>query len=392
MNPSTTPRRITLPDIFTPRRAVALAVGTFALGGLALALPGSATDSAAPQPPATSITVNVVSPALTRFDLAISATGSVAPVDELIVGSETAGNRLVEVLVDVGSEVRKGDLLARADDAQLRAQLAQQEALIRQARAELTQARANLDRAEALDGTGVYSTEALQTRRTAAAAADAKLELALAQRRELEVRLANTRVVAPAAGVVAKKSATVGAVVQPGAELFRLIRDNRIEWRAELPSHSIVQVRPGARVLVTLDDGRAVEASVRLVAPTIDATTRNGLVHVALPVGTPLKAGGHAKGRILVADAEALALPESSVLMRDGYPFVYVVGGDRVARLVKIETGPRQGGLVAVRAGLDADARVVGTGAGFVNDGDLVRVASEPAMPVARNAHTGSPS
>lgn len=410
MNPNPTPRRAALPELLTPRRAIVLTVGALALGGVAFALHGQESadgPTKVARAVAPSITVSLVAPARTRFEQAIAATGTVAAVDELIVGSETAGYRLTDVLVEVGSVVRKGDLLARADDAQLRAQLAQQEALIAQADAELAQARANLERAEALDGSGVYSIEALQTRYTTAAAAEAKLDLALAQRRELEVRLANTRVVAPAAGVIARKSATVGAVVQPGTELFRLIRDGQLEWRAELPSHSLVHVAPGAKAQVLLDDGRTIAATVRLVAPTIDTATRNGLVHVALPPGTSLKAGGHAKGRILVADAslasaapETLALPESAVLTRDGYPFVYVVGDDQVARLVKIETGARQRGLVEVSGGLAAEARVVGTGAGFVKDGDLVRVAGESARSLAaatpsnraHTTHSGSPS
>jgi hypothetical protein len=121
-----------------------------------------------------------------------------------------------------------------------------------------------------------------------------------------------------------------------------------------------------------------------MVAPTIDAGTRNGLLHVTLPAGAPVKAGGHLRGEILVNSAEGLALPESSVLTRDGYSYVYVVGTDDVARLARIETGGRQHGMVEVLAGLPAGARVVNTGAGFVKDGDLVRVASDSSQRIAQ--------
>jgi len=107
-------------------------------------------------------------------------------------------------------------------------------------------------------------------------------------------------------------------------------------------------------------------------------------VHVALPRGAALKAGGHARGEILINNAQALAVPESSVLTRDGYPFVYTVGQDHIARLTKIETGVRQQGLVEVSAGLRPEARVIGTGAGFVKDGDLVRVAPMTAQRAAQ--------
>jgi RND family efflux transporter MFP subunit len=265
--------------------------------------------------------------------------------------------------------------LARGDDSLLRAELAQRDAAIRQAQAELAQAQDNLDRAERVKDSGVYSAEQLQTRRHNTMAAQARLELAQAQRRELEVRIAQTRVFAPSAGVVSKKSATVGAVMQPGNELFRVIRDGQLEWLAELPAHAMAQVQPGASVRVRFDGADAIDGTVRLVAPTLDATTRNGLVYVALPKGTPIKAGTHAKGEIVVAQAKGIALPESAVITRDGYSYVFVVETDSVARMKRVDTGARLRGMVEVTAGLTAADAVVGTGAGFVRDGETVRIA-----------------
>src|SRR5262249_8512432 len=139
-----------------------------------------------------------VEPEPVTFARGVAATGTVSPRDELLIGSDASGVRLLEVLVDTGSVVRKGELLARADDTQLQAQLAQQEALVKSAQVDLAQAQANLDRAEELKDSGVYSVEQIQTRRPSAAAAAAKLELAQAQRRELQVRVGYARVVAPA--------------------------------------------------------------------------------------------------------------------------------------------------------------------------------------------------
>ncbi len=367
------------------RRIVFVSIGAIGLAASAVMLFGKeGTAAQAQKKPLPSITVNVVEPASATFARQVAATGTISPRDELLIGSDATGVRLTEVLVDVGSLVTKGQLLARGDDAQLQAQLAQQIAQVKQAEAEATQADANLERAEGLKDSGVYSVETVQTRRTSAASASAKLELAIAQRRELEIKIAHTRVHAPAAGVISKRAATVGAVVQQGTELFRLIKDGQLEWRAELPNHSLAKIQEGTPARILLDDGRAIEASVRLVAPTIDAQTRNGQVHVALPRGAGLKAGAHARGEILINNAQALSLPESSVLTRDGYPYVYTVGADQVARLTKIETGARQQGLVEVSAGLKPEARVIGTGAGFVKDGDLVRVAPMTAQGAAQ--------
>ncbi len=375
------------------RRRLALLVGAAVLGGTALTLvgkertppaAGTATGAAA------ALTVDLVRPSTRTLPRSLAASGSLAARDELIVGSDANGVRLTEVLVEIGARVRRGQLLARGDDAQLQTQLAQQDALIRQAQAEKVQADANLERAERIVDSGIYSVETVQARRTAALAAAAKLELARAQRQELEVRIAHTRVLAPADGVVARRSASVGQVVQSGVELFRLIRGGELEWLAELPDHALAQVQPGAAAQLLLADGRRLDGTVRLVAPTVDTRSRNGLVHVALPAEATLKAGAHARGEIVVASATMLTLPESVVLSRDGQPFVFVVGADGVAHQTRIGTGMRQRGLVEVTGGLAPDAPVVAAGAGFVKDGERVQVA--PAALQQAGQATGSGS
>jgi HlyD family secretion protein len=351
--------------------SIAAIVSTGAAVSLYSAKPEAAPKGAAP---VASVTVEVLVPEFTSFSRVVAATGTVTARDELIIGSDASGVRLLEVMADVGSPVKKGQLLARADDAQLQAQLAQQVAQVKQAQAESAQALANLERAERL--TDFFSVETVQTRRTAAATASAKLDLAIAQLGELKVKVAQTRVVAPADGVISRRSATVGAVVQPGNELFRLIRDGELEWRAELPSHSLAQVEKGALARIVLDNGDSLHSTVRMIAPTMDTATRNGLVYVALGKNQSLKAGSHARGEILIDQAEALSVSESALVTRDGNAFVFVLGEDSTARLTPVVSGTRQRGRVEIRAGLRAEDRVIGKGAGFVKDGDLVRVGS----------------
>jgi RND family efflux transporter MFP subunit len=204
---------------------------------------------------------------------------------------------------------------------------------------------------------------------------DPTLELAIAQRDELRVKVAQTRIFAPSDGIISRKSATVGAVVQPGTELFRMIRDGELEWRAELPSHSLAQVRGGAVARIVLDNGDALHSTVRLVAPTMDSVTRNGLVYVSLPKEANLKAGAYARGEILIEQAEGLSVPETSLLTRDGNAFVFTVNEENsTARLTHVVPGTRQRGRVEITAGLRVEDRIVGTGAGFVKDGDVVRI------------------
>ena len=349
--------------------SIAAIVSTGAAVGLHIGKPAAAQK---PAVPVASVSVEVLTPEIVSFSRVVAATGTVNARDELIIGSDASGVRLLEVMVDVGSRVQKGQLLARADDAQLQAQLAQQVAQVKQAQAENAQAIANLERAERL--TDFFSVETVQTRRTSAATASAKVDLAVAQLAELRVKIAQTRVLAPASGVISRKSATVGAVVQPGNELFRLIRDGELEWRAELPSHSIAQIQPGAVARIVLDNGDSLHSTVRMVAPTMDSGTRNGLVYVSLPKGVSLKHGGYARGEILIDQAEALSVPEASVISRDGNAFVFTVSESSIAQLTHVAAGTRQRGRVEISAGLRPQDRIVGKGAGFVKDGDLVRV------------------
>jgi RND family efflux transporter MFP subunit len=344
------------------------------ISGISVTALYSGEPKAAQEPagPVASVTVGLIAPEEMLFAKTVAATGSVHARDELVIGSDASGVRLLEVLVDVGSAVKKGQLLARADDAQLQAQHAQQAAAVKQAQAEYQQALANQERADRL--VGFFSEETIQTRRTSAATASAKVDVAIAQLAELQVKLAQTRVYAPADGVISKRTATVGAVVQPGNELFRLIRGGELEWRAELPSHSLSEIEPGAAARIVVDNGDAIHSTVRLIAPTMDSATRNGLVYVAIPKNAPLKPGGYARGEILIEQAAGLSVPEGAVVTRDGNAFVYTVDAQSVAHLTHVVPGARQRGRVEIRAGLQLADRVVGTGAGFVKDGDVVRV------------------
>jgi RND family efflux transporter MFP subunit len=346
--------------------AIVATAGAFALYS------GKPSAAQKPAAPVASVTVGVTTPEITTFSRVVAATGTVSARDELVIGSDASGVRLFEVLVDVGSVVRKGQLLARADDSQLRAQHAQQAAMVKQAQAENEQAQANRERAERL--TDFFSVEIVQTRRTSAATAAAKVDLAIAQLAELEVKIAQTRVFAPADGIISRKSATVGAVVQPGSELFRMIRAGELEWRAELPSHSLALIQAGAVARIVLDNGDSLHSTVRLVAPTMDSATRNGQVFVSLPKNISLKAGGYARGEILIEQAESLSVAESSIVTRDGNSFVFTVSEKSIAQLTPVVPGARQRGRVEIRAGLRVQDRIVGTGAGFVKDGDLVRI------------------
>ena len=200
-----------------------------------------------------------------------------------------------------------------------------------------------------------------------------------------EVRLAQTRITAPDDGVISARNATIGAVPSAGQELFRLIRQQRLEWRAEVTASELSRIVPKQRVRVVLG-ATAIDGTVRMIAPTVDAQTRNALVFVDLPPSAAqqgARPGLFAKGEFALGTGSALTVPASAVLMRDGFAFVFLVANNKVVQ-TKVQVGQRSGAGSAERieiAGLSAEANVVANGVGFLNDGDTVRVvaAASPA-------------
>jgi HlyD family secretion protein len=367
--------------------------------GVCLSTPGvvwaaaeSTKTGAAPAPrPALTVTVTTAQRAVLASTLA--ATGTVQPWQEASVGAEGAGWRLAEVLVQVGDQVRKGQLLARFDTRVAEADLAQQRAAVLEVEASLAEAAANAQRARELQPSGMISaqqfTQALTAERTLAARLEAQRAAVHAQ----ELRLAQGQVLAPDDGVISARGATVGAVAPPGQELFRLIRQGRLEWRAEVPAVDLGRVRAGQRVRLAPVGAEAVTGRVRMVAPTVDPATRNGLVYVELAVGlgaSGLKAGQFARGEFEAGQGEALMLPQSAVVLRDGFSWAFVLGTDQKVRQTKVLTGRREGERVEVISGLPSDARVVASGAGFLADGDTVRVVDKAGASPAGAAAPGA--
>jgi len=174
--------------------------------------------------------------------------------------------------------------------------------------------------------------------------------------------------------VISARSATVGSLTQTGQELFRLIRGGRLEWRAEVPSADLGKVKAGVVAILTAPGGETVKGTVRTVSPSVDPQTRNGLVYVDLPVTSAVRAGMFARGEFSLAQSPALTLPQSAVVLREGFGYVFrMEGEDRVAQ-AKVVLGRRLGERIEILSGLEPTARVVATGAGFLADGDVVKV------------------
>jgi RND family efflux transporter MFP subunit len=378
----------TKPRTAVSRTAVLAGAGVLLAAGLLAALAVRAADekpATAPIAAKPSLTVTVVQPEPGDVPMVVSANGNIAAWQEASVGAEANGWRLAEVRVNVGDRVRRGDVLATFSPEIAEADLAQARASVAEAEATLAEAAANAQRARDLQPSGALSAQQITQFMTAERTAQARLEAQRAAVRVQQLRLAQTRVLAPDDGVISARSATVGAVVPAGQELFRLIRKGRLEWRAELAASDLAAVRPGQPVRLAPAGGSAISGTVRMLAPTVDPATRNGLVYVDLPTPGAARAGMFASGEFELGSQRALTLPQSAVLQRDGFSQVFVVGADGRVSQRKVTVGRRVGERIAISAGVDAGARVVASGGGFLGDGDTVRVVdAPPATPASK--------
>ena len=371
----------------------------FALAGLLIAAaaywlmrPKAAPQTSPAANPAGTST-SVARPALTvtgtqaqtqALPIKLTAHGNIAAWQEASVGAEIGGLRLAEVLVNVGDTVQRGQVLARFATDAVQADLAQARAVVAEASASAQEATANADRVRALLNTGVFSGQQSSQYLTAEQTAKARVESAKAVMAAQLLRLKNTEVRASDSGIISTRLATVGAVVGAGSELFKLIRQGRLEWRAEVGANDLYRLPVGAAVSVAAASGSPVTGRVRTVAPTVDPQTRSGLVYVDLPSGPSrqagLKAGMFASGEFELGSSPALTVPQQAVVVRDGFSYVFRLNADQRVSQLKVQTGRRVGERVELLDGVGAESSLVASGAGFLNDGDLVKVAPAAAL------------
>ena len=320
------------------------------------------------------LTVSLTTPQQLDWPIVLPANGNVVAWQEAVIGAEIANYRITEVRVQVGDAVKKGQVLARIASDTVASELAEALASVAELDASAAEAKGNAERAKELKEKGFYSSQLNTQYQTAQNTAQARLAAARARQQAADLKMSKTAVLAPDDGVISARSATVGSLTQTGQELFRLIRGGRLEWRAEVPSADLGKVKAGVVAILTAPGGETVKGTVRTVSPSVDPQTRNGLVYVDLPVTSAVRGGMFARGEFSLAQSPALTLPQSAVVLREGFGYVFrMEGEDRVAQ-AKVVLGRRLGERIEILSGLEPAARVVATGAGFLADGDVVKV------------------
>ena len=360
-----------------PRLAVSLLLAV-SLAGTGLAACSKKTD-AAPGKPRASLTITTATARIGTLDRTVEASGTVAAWQDVSVGAETGGLTVVRLLVDEGDYVRQGQLLLQMNDSLLVAQLRQRQASLASAKAQLAQATADLARARDLKAQGYLAQAALDAKIAAQQTAAANVDLAQAALSETNARLAQASVRAPVSGLIASRSVVPGQIVTAGAQLFRLVRDGRLELNAQVPESELAAVRAGQSAIVSTSEVGQTAARVRIVTPQIDPQTRVGLARVALLDRGAFRPGMFAKAVISVGAQQAVLAPQSSILYRDNKPGLFVIDAQGVAHFRAVVTGARSGDYVEIRQGLQAGEKVALQGAGFLSEGDRVKVVAAAA-------------
>jgi RND family efflux transporter MFP subunit len=363
------------------RKPLVIALLVLLAAGIGLALFGGKHETpkqeqaAAPKP---ALTVTSTRPQTLPLPIRVAANGNITAWQEASIGSESNGLRLAEVRVNVGDAVRAGEVLALFAPEAVEADVAQARASVLEAEALAADAAANAARARTLEASGALSAQQINQYLTTEQTARAKVAAAKATLAAQQLRLKQVKVVAPDSGIISERKATVGAVVGAGTELFRLIRKARLEWRAEVTASELGRIKSGVGVVLVAANGTQLNGKVRMIGPTVDPQSRSALVYVDLQPAAendaPAKAGMFARGEFELGSSPALTVPQQAVVLRDGFSYLFRLNPDRRVSQIKVRTGRRLGDRVEILDDLAADATVVASGAGFLNDGDAVRV------------------
>lgn len=348
------------------------------LAGVALWHSASAEKpKAAPATAKAALTVTTTTLKPAQWMQNLAANGSVVAWQEAIIGAEVSGVRISEVRANVGDQVKKGQVLARLAVDTMQASEAEAQAALHESEAVAADATANAARIRKLSEAGFVSGQQLDQALTNEKTAKARLEAQRARHQNSALRLSQQNITAPDDGVISARNATVGTITQPSSELFRLIRQGKLEWHADLTADELGLIHKGMKVELMSAQGKVVQGVVSAIAPAINPQTRYGRVLVELPKDSGMIAGQFTRGSFQLGEQAKSVLPQSAVMLKEGAAFVFVLDGQSRVQQRKISVGRRYGEQIEVTAELEAGVVVVESGGAFLVEGDRVSVAGK---------------
>ena len=376
---------LALPDYSAPshrrRNVIILIIVVLAIAVAVYAFKSGKKDVAAAAPGAQLPTVSVVVPGRQAVDRTISATGTLAARREMPVGVAGEGGMITRVLVEPGTWVAAGQVLATVDRSVQNETAASLAASVSVARSDETIAQAELDRAKQLVDRGFISKADLQRKAATRDAAAARVKVAQATLGEARARNGRLDIRAPAAGLVLTRGVEAGQIVGPSAGvLFRMAMGGQMEMRAQLSEADLTGLHVGARAtVVPVGTTQGYPGEVWQVSPVIDPQTRQGIARIAVKYDPALRPGGFAAATIVGGVTQAPLLPDSALQSDEKGNYVYIVGpGDKIVRR-NVKIGQVSDAGVTIIGGLDGSERVVQSAGGFLAPGQTVKPITKKA-------------
>ncbi|MDQ0248823.1 RND family efflux transporter MFP subunit [Sphingomonas kyeonggiensis] len=319
-------------------------------------------------------TVTIAVPGRQAIQTVISGTGSLAAKREMPVGVVGEGGLVTRVLVEPGTWVAKGQVLATVDRS-VQVQTADSlAASVRVAEADAKLAQANLDRAQSLVSNGFVSKADIDRLTAARDQASARVRVARAQLAETQARNHRLDIRAPEAGLVLTRQVEPGQIVSGGSGvLFRMAMGGQMELRTQLAEADLLRTRVGSTAQVTPTGSTQVfSGSVWQVSPVIDPNTRQGIARIQLNYNPALRPGGFASAQIITGSNSAVILPQSAIQTDAQGNYVYTLDAKDQAVRTPVVTGEVTDAGVSITQGLAGTERVVLTAGAFLNPGQKV--------------------
>ena len=306
----------------------------------AAAQPGGGTKSGAPTGarggrPSPSITLAATDVAIIAagtIEDGTALTGDLRPIETIDIRARIDGD-LTTVYAREGQEVAAGQLLARFESSEQESSQKSAEADRAAARADLANAQWTLEQDASLFKAGAIAERDYKNAQQAVASSNARLAATDARLRAMSNQARDTRVLAPASGIIDKRMVEGGVHVSRGAPLFSIVRNGTLELAAAVPARLAGTVRVG-QIVHFVADARRFDGRVARVSPTVDPATRAVTVYVEIPnPGGALRGGTFATGRVVSRTlTDVLIVPTSALRQgaEDGRPFVYRIDGKTI--------------------------------------------------------------
>ena len=284
--------------------------------------------------------------------------------------------RVVEIIADVGDEVKAGDILAKIDSEKYNLQFSQAKAEIARLSALLINQELDLKRAEKLFKDNLVSEEMMDRTKADFNALKEQMNAADAQLRNANRLIEETNIKAPIKSEVAIKHIDAGDYVQPGMVVYELVDTKNLKVDLSFPEYLSPKLKKGLEVHITspTNPDEVVISKIRDIKPNIDSRNKSLTTIIDFENPGTWLPGASSRATVVFSKFEnAIVVPQISVVRRSIGEVIYVVKGNTVKE-TPVKTGLRKEGYIQILEGITLNDEIVKDGAGFLTDSSIIEI------------------